>query len=258
MVFNNPIRFNDPLGLHENFWEWFIQEVYNKLPDSGSWNFSEDTVDKFIHAYDSGASLEWAQDGGGGFWVDYNDADVSLVGDDVYSTYYSSKKPIFVNLANKIPGQKRIDYALSLPRDKWTYGQKRGKAGELDFSDSYCDCSEFVLLVLKETDPKVYQKLIMTDAQGRQLGNTGTIQNGISALGGSIRTSDPKIGDLAIWTGHVEFVQSVNGSYFTLFGAGGSSFVPRSIGQGWLKIGHSNLNRSWNGNFLGFWTPLGN
>ena len=151
-------------------------------------------------------------------------------------------------------GEARLAYAKEFA-GRWQYGQARGTAGELNYDDAYCDCSEFVLRVLKHTDPDVYNSLIMIDAKGRHLGNTSTIRDGIARLGGTIRTSNPQVGDIAVWTGHVEFVESVNGNNFSMFGAGGSAAVPRSVGQGWLYVGSPRLNSSWNGTFLGFWTP---
>jgi hypothetical protein len=155
---------------------------------------------------------------------------------------------------NTDPGKKRIEKAKEL-EGKWVYGQKRGEGNELIFEDNYCDCSEFVLRVLKLTDPEVYEYLVDYNAFGEAMGNTSTILNGIKELKGVIRTSNPRVGDIALWTGHTEFVETVDGTYFTMFGAGGDSYVPRSVGQGWLKVGDSRLDSSWSGDFLEFWTP---
>src|SRR5690554_1285975 len=151
-------------------------------------------------------------------------------------------------------GEARVKYTQSLISKNYVYGQDR-PGGKLNFEDVKMDCSECIAYVLQKTDPKI-AKLFTVNGNI----NTSTINKAIDESGIPLRKTNPKVGDIAIWTKHVEFVETVDGKNFTTIGARGKagSAVPTSMG---VKNGYNWLNTDYNvsslggGTFRGFWTP---
>lgn len=162
----------------------------------------------------------------------------------------------------------RIAYAQSLiglksaAGEDVVYGQKRGTAGELVFDDAKMDCSEFVLMVLKQTSPLLYNSMTVDTAPGKERGgNTVTIRSGIETVTGmklaeALRQDNPLIGDIALWSHHVELISDVqrdsqgNINLVQTIGAGGHGKVPRYVNARSLKS-----MKGISAGFLGFWTP---
>ena len=83
---------------------------------------------------------------------------------------------------------------------KYVYGAR---------SSSEIDCSGFVLKVLNELHSSIPLKI----------GNSTNAMITYAKANGGIRKSNPQVGDLALWEGHVEFVSSTSGLAFSTFGA---------------------------------------
>ena len=64
----------------------------------------------------------------------------------------------------------------------------------------------------------------------------------------------PKVGDIAIWGGHVEIVVSVNGDSFTTSGSSGKNGTPIPTSKTFKSSTDDDL-KEYSGKFQGFWTP---
>jgi len=157
-------------------------------------------------------------------------------------------------------GANRISTAMKY-LGKYTYNLGRENDGQF-LEDKFLDCSEFVLRVLKESDPDIYKKLVTTDKNGYFNQNTATMQTQIGIT--NFRKTNPKVGDLIMWGGHVELILKVNGGSFTTIGAGGGTgaVVPRIMGMdrktgkyNWLNTSHKDIGTLGIGGYLGIWTP---
>ena len=70
-----------------------------------------------------------------------------------------------------------------------------------------------------------------------------------------IRKSDPRVGDVAIWNGHVEIVVGVNGQAFKTSGSSGRGGAPIPSTKSFPGFNDPHLKYYGSGTFLGFWTP---
>jgi surface antigen len=123
---------------------------------------------------------------------------------------------------------------------------KRGVQRPITLQSKVFDCSGWVYFVLLNLNSTLANKI------GQ---NTTTMKAYISSHGGL--HSNPQVGDLAVWGGHVEFVVSVSGNKIEISGSNGATggAVPKVSGTGgWLTVGSSALNNFGSGGFLGFWT----
>ena len=65
----------------------------------------------------------------------------------------------------------------------------------------------------------------------------------------------PKVGDFALWIGHVEVVTSVNGDNFDTMGSSGRDGNPVPTPKSFSGTDDSDLKYYGKGVFVGFWTP---
>jgi hypothetical protein len=121
----------------------------------------------------------------------------------------------------------------------------RGVVRPVTLQTTKFDCSGWVYFVLLNLDP----------TKANALGSSTTsIKNYIYANGG-FRTTNPKVGDLAVWNTHVEIVVAVSGNAIEISGSNGAdgTSVPKHYGVGgWLTI--STMNQINTSGFLGFAT----
>lgn len=252
-AFNNPIRFIDLLGMSPSATNEEIDPAKAAKKEIDNKNGS--SLQPRIGACPScpaGKEFDQYRSSNQNFAYDesvgvYNDVDITITASRIYD--------------EADPGTLRMEIANSYIGD-WSYKQIRGNIGELNYDDTFCDCSEFVLRVLKDSDPEIYKKLVEVDEAGNTFGSTSTIRKGIENMGDSFRKTDPKVGDLIMWEGHVEFVNTVEGQKFTTLGAGGGNgtIVPRIMGISrngyhWLNTSYGKIEDLGSGKYLGFWTP---
>jgi RHS repeat-associated protein len=153
----------------------------------------------------------------------------------------------------------RVNKAIEYVGD-YTYTQSR----PLNFNDKIADCSEFLIFILNQTDPKLAAEFSTTEKNGEINANTASIQAAIKRIDNAYRTTNPKVGDIAVWGGHVELVVSVNGKNFTTIGMRGETGTVGPTIMGASKNGYVWLNTDYNigglasGDFMGFWTPPSN
>ena len=108
------------------------------------------------------------------------------------------------------------------------------------------DCTGFIGYGLGTFYPSLAKKL--------DLGPTSNIEYWANRNGG-IRKTNPKVGDIAIWKNHAEFVTSVHGTAFTTMGSSGQYGSEQPTAKSFGPGGKNNLKDYGNGTFLGFWTP---
>lgn len=111
------------------------------------------------------------------------------------------------------------------------------------------DCSAWVYFVISKIDINVANSLCSSPGYV----TTASIKSYIAHQGGSYHAT-PEIGDLAVWSGHVEFVVNYDGTHVTISGSRGAdgSPVPRTTGEDYLTP--DTMNQINTSGFLGFWT----
>ncbi len=154
------------------------------------------------------------------------------------------------------PGEeekKRAQLRVSTARQydkQFTYARVR----PYNPNDKQKDCTSFVTFILQKTDPALAKKITNNymNVQSTQMINR------IKGMGGTFRKDNPQVGDLAVWTGHFEFVSYVDGNKFTVYGSR-KGVIPNEMGVNskgyyWLHTGY-NVSILGSGTWLGFWTP---
>jgi hypothetical protein len=256
-VFNNPIKYVDPFGMYPESAGPSGDDPLDK--DKGNWEERyRESKNNWNHNYiatcptcPQGKEYDQYRNSDAKFGYEegvgvYNDIDITVTPGDGGGGDAAANR---IAVAEKYLGQ---------------YTYKQGRAGDGNFlDDKHMDCSEFVLRVLKESDPEIYKKLITTEKSGYLNQNTAIMQAQIKANGGTFRKTKPQVGDLIMWGGHVELIRTTNGEYFTTIGAGGGTgaVVPRVMGKAkkngynWLHTGHAEIGTLGIGGYLGIWTP---
>ena len=118
--------------------------------------------------------------------------------------------------------------------------------------DSYFDCTGWVYYVIKNTYPSL--------AKAMGVGSSDLVENYANKHGG-IRKNNPKVGNFAIWKGHVEFVTKVNGDSFETSGSAGYDESPipttkkfKGLNDKILQLyGNYKLRLKGLKTFVGFW-----
>jgi len=119
---------------------------------------------------------------------------------------------------------------------------------------THFDCTGWVSYVLNKKAPNVYKAVTGRNSKWG-IGRARDLADYCRTHGG-IRITNPQVGDIAIWSGHAEFVVNSDGNKFTTNGSDGTdgqTAVPRSDSKTFNGSSDPHL-KSW-GNFVGFWTP---
>jgi hypothetical protein len=163
-------------------------------------------------------------------------------------------------VATEDAGQKRARIAKELV-DKLkaanaTYKHENPRDWE---NSAVSDCSKFVQWVLEGAGEG--------ELFGRESARTATMRDVIAGLTPadqpSFRLTDPKVGDIMMWGGHVgivyELVDQKGTSYlvFAHMGTSGARLLGKSDnGFYWLKASDTaKIDEMGDGAFMGFWTP---
>lgn len=161
------------------------------------------------------------------------------------------------------PGEKRARVAREmvdkLKAAKATYKQENPR----DWNNSaVSDCSKFVQWVLEGAGEG--------ELFGRGNARTSAMRDVIAGLTPaeqpSFRLTDPKVGDIMMWGGHVGIVYELvdkQGTAYLVFahmGTSGASLLGKSVSNGkdvyWLKASDTTkIDEMGSGAFMGFWTP---
>jgi hypothetical protein len=107
------------------------------------------------------------------------------------------------------------------------------------------DCSGYVAYRLYSKYPELVKVL--------NIGPSANIIKYANQFGG-IRQSNPKVGDLVLWTGHVEIITTTDGQKFETMGSSGKDMSLQPTPKSFSVSDDPKL--SWySGSFVGFWTP---
>jgi hypothetical protein len=92
-----------------------------------------------------------------------------------------------------------------------------------DLNDNKYDCSEWAYFILAQAKPELAKKI----CSSQKYANTTKFKDYISANGG-FRKDSPKVGDIVMWSGHIEFVTEVSGEKFVMHGfrSAGEKYCP--------------------------------
>jgi RHS repeat-associated protein len=119
---------------------------------------------------------------------------------------------------------------------------------------THYDCTGWVSYVLNKKATPVYKAITGRNSKWG-IGRVVDLADYCRTHGG-IRTTNPQVGDIAIWSGHAEFVVNADGNSFTTNGSSGhdgQAAVPHSNNKTFTGASDPHL-KSW-GTFVGFWTP---
>ena len=125
-----------------------------------------------------------------------------------------------------------------------------------DPNDNKFDCSEWAYYIIAQVKPTLAKEI----CSSQKYVNTTKFIDYITANGG-FRINNPKVGDIVMWTGHIEFVTEVSGEKFVMHGCRSSNYcAPSYMGKSsngyiWLNTSYEKLNEIASGEFIGFWTP---
>lgn len=127
-----------------------------------------------------------------------------------------------------------------------------------DPNDNKFDCSEWAYYIIAQVKPTLAKEI----CSSQKYVNTTKFIDYITANGG-FRINNPKVGDIVMWTGHIEFVTEVSGEKFVMHGFRSASekycppdhFGKNDQGIVWLTTSYQRINSMGFGTFLGFWTP---